>query len=61
MKKQIHRESAGRYYLENWNADGDTLNIYKISSDLWGYSIGRSMTKGTARTLHELKKKLGII
>ena len=53
---KLHREVKGVYYT--YNFFGEKINLFRIKRGLWGYSIGHSMTKGTARTLRELKIKL---
>lgn len=53
---KLHRESTGRYYFKNKN--GETVHIYKIETRLWGYCIGRGMTKKTFNSLKEAKKVL---
>jgi hypothetical protein len=54
MKPKLRKESAGFYYIDTGR---EVVHIWKISRGLWGYNIGKGMTRGTARTLRELKEK----
>ena len=47
---------SGHYYFEN--DELEIVHIYKIERGLWGYSIGKSMTKGTFSSLREARYKL---
>ena len=55
---KLNRKCAGHYYFENEN--GEIVNIFKIKDNLWGYSIGHSMTKGTFKSLSEVRKMFNI-
>ena len=54
--KKLKKECAGHYYFENEN--GEIIHIYQIERHLWGYCIGRGMTKGTFKSLREARYKL---
>ena len=54
--KKLKKEMAGHYYFEN--DELEIVHIYKIERGLWGYSIGKSMTKGTFGSLREARYKL---
>lgn len=54
--KKLKKEIAGHYYFEN--DEHEIVHIYKIDRDLWGYSIEKSKTKGTFKSLREARYKL---
>ena len=54
--KKLKKEMSGHYYFEN--DELEIVHIYKIERGLWGYSIGKSMTKGTFSSLREARYKL---
>lgn len=60
--KRFKREDAGFYYFENKGGqylagiqDWSICHIYKLDKG-WGWSIDKSMTKGTFRTLKEARE-----
>lgn len=55
---KLRRESKGRYYFEN--RDHETVNIFQIERHLWGWSVGRSMTKGTFPSLGAAKEHFNL-
>lgn len=52
---RFHREMAGHYYFEDKHS-GEVYHIFKISRDCWGWNIGKSMTKGTFKSLKEARE-----
>lgn len=54
--KKLKKEMSGRYYFVN--DELEIVYIYKIERGLWGYSVGKSMTKGTFGSLREARYKL---
>lgn len=54
--KKLHKLSSGYYYFEN--DEHEIVHIYKIGRGLWGYSVGKSIAKGTFKSLREARYKL---
>lgn len=53
---KLKKKMEGHYYFEN--DEHEIVHIYKIERDLWGYSVGKSITKGTFKSLREARYKL---
>lgn len=58
MKLRVKKASAGNYYIENYNADGETAHIFRIEKEVWGWNLGHGMTKDTFTSLREAKEAL---
>lgn len=54
--EKLKKKMEGHYYFEN--DEHEIVHIYKIDRGLWGYSVGKSITKGTFKSLREARYKL---